>query len=415
MSAYIILLALYGCEGLFYASVIAMPAVLFQNLHQPIEWITYWTGLLALPWTLKVLAAPTVDRARNLRAPLISCLGVCVCACFSVTMLLHFRCATNALLLALGVLGCVAALLENFVDRIYMSVWTRDQQTRLMWFRNTAFRVTYLFGAGFIVAAAGYLNESLRGDDAHYGWTVAFAFDTVLCLLGMLGAIKFLPASTSFVEAEGTEPTLTEALLSFLRIKNLWKFLIYLSVFRIGDAVLSCVAQPFLLMDSAHGGMALKTSQVGFLYGTLGSISLILGGIAGGVAISKFGVRPLLIPFSLLQSGAVASYYALAIYKPDFVWVGLTNSFEQFTFGLTTACYSVVMLATVQPRHKATHYGLTCAFVNLGLLVPSMYSGTLVEQLGYANFFALSAVLSLLGPMVSVLLPSVSHEHSLLN
>ena len=76
------------------------------------------------------------------------------------------------------------------------------------------------------------------------------------------------------------------------------------------------MAQPFLLDSAAAGGLGLKTSTVGFIYGTCGAVSLLVGGVIGGFFITRCGAGRLLIPFSLLQSLSILAYYWLSITKP---------------------------------------------------------------------------------------------------
>jgi MFS transporter, PAT family, beta-lactamase induction signal transducer AmpG len=176
-------------------------------------------------------------------------------------------------------------------------------------------------------------------------------------------------------------------------------------IFRLGDALLLKMAQPFLIDDLSKGGLALSTSDVGLIYGTVGTFFLFIGGILGGWLISKRGLRKCILPFALLQNLALPLYWYLAAYKPAIFTVAAVNAFEQFSYGLGTAGYTVFLMSTVKPRYKAAHYAIVTAFMALGVMLPGMKSGALESVFGYANFFLLSFALSLPGIIVIPFLP----------
>jgi PAT family beta-lactamase induction signal transducer AmpG len=411
LSAVSLLTGLYFCEGLPFAIVVAMPVVYLKNCGLDNTHITLWTSLLALPWTLKGLWAPLVDRCEDLKKWIV-CSQVLAFGLMATLALAAFCQSHYFFILCLfAVLGLVAATQDLAIDAHYLSTYNAADQSRLMWLRNTAFRIAYLLGAGVLISFAGMVAEqTIIKSSVSTGWAVAFAISALLFGTAAICNFKSLTKASCKVQGpinskSSHHQTLPQALRAFNQIPGIWRIVSYVLVFRLGDAFLSSIAQPFLLDSRVAGGLDLKTSTVGLIYGTVGSISLIAGGMVGGLFIAARGARCLLIPFSLLQSLSLLGYYFLATARVALPVVCAVNSFEQLTFGLSTACYSVVLLTAVDPRYKATHFAVICAIMNFGLIVPGMLAGAMSDRLGYANYFMLSFLLSLCGPLISRLLP----------
>jgi PAT family beta-lactamase induction signal transducer AmpG len=158
------------------------------------------------------------------------------------------------------------------------------------------------------------------------------------------------------------------------------------------------------------------------IYGTVGTLFLLAGGLLGGWLVSRFGLKKCLLPTAIIQNSAILLYWALAMWKPSlmavpvsgfeqFSWqpnlvaVAAVNGYEQFSYGLGTAAYTVFLLSTVRPEFKAAHYATATAFMALGIMVPGMASGYIQEALGYQNFFLLSFLSSIPGMFAIFFLP----------
>ena len=146
----------------------------------------------------------------------------------------------------------------------------------------------------------------------------------------------------------------------------------------------------------------------------VGPIFLLLGGLLGGYLVAKFSLKKCLLPTALIQSGAIPLYWALAYFRPeDHAWIYAANSFEQFSYGLGTAAYTVFLLSVVKPQYKAAHYAIATAIMALGLVVPGYISGYMTTWLGYPNFFLVSFLTSIPGIITIFFLPIKDGEEKL--
>ena len=218
-----LLVSLYLCEGLPFAIVVAMPIVYFKNSGMGNAWLTMWTNIIALPWTLKALWAPIIDRtADKRRVQIVAAQATCAVLCMSLACGNYLHFSPMIMLAIFATLGFVAATQDLSIDALYLSMFDEAAQARLMWIRNTAFRISYLLGAGILISVAGYISEhDIGGTGGLSGWTTTFA----LCGLVMALASAYNAAAIQagklrqkigqFVVANSSNTGFGEALESF--------------------------------------------------------------------------------------------------------------------------------------------------------------------------------------------------------
>lgn len=430
---------LYFAEGLPYTIVNYMSVVFYKNLGASNSFIGWSTSMLAIPWTLKFLWSPLVDVYGSKKRWIV----VAQMVLGALALIVALGCfLPNAIYISLCiflVMAIASATHDIAIDGYYMDVLDKEQQAYYVGIRNAAYKVAWLLGSGFMVFLAGQLAEStslgVRG-----GWFVAFLVCTLLFLICGFFHWKALPepeVEKAIDTSKGERLGLADfgrIFLDFLDQPKIVAIVTYILIFRLGDALMLKMAQPFLLDDIEKGGLALKTSEVGIIYGTVGMLFLLAGGIFGGWLVSRFGLKKCLLPTALIQNGAIILYWWLAYLKPsgdsiaflsgfrelfrsfgsfaDSRWLNseivlttFVNSIEQFSYGLGVAAYTVFLLSTVKNKYKAAHYAIATALMALGLLVPGAVSGAIQEKFGYEQFFLISFLVSLPGIITIFFLP----------
>ena len=177
-------------------------------------------------------------------------------------------------------------------------------------------------------------------------------------------------------------------LSSFFQKPGIGLALAFILLYRFDEAQLVKVISPFLLDSRAAGGLGLATSQVGLAYGTFGVCALTLGGLLGGFAAAKHGLKTML-PFM------VGSMY---LPKLVFVFLSFTQpqnflaicgavAVEQFGYGFGFTAFMLYLLYFSDGPHKTAHYAICTGFMALGMMVPGMWSGWVADIVGYKHFF----------------------------
>jgi len=178
------------------------------------------------------------------------------------------------------------------------------------------------------------------------------------------------------------------AFLTFFQKRHILITIAFLLVYRFAEAQLVKLAAPFLLEMREGGGLALSTGEVGFVYGTIGVFMLVLGGILGGWAAARNGLRFWLGWMVLAINLPNLTYVFLSYVRPEsFLVVNAAIAVEQFGYGFGFAGFMLYMLYAARGQHETSHYAICTGFMALGMMLPGMFSGWLQELIGYQHFF----------------------------
>jgi PAT family beta-lactamase induction signal transducer AmpG len=179
--------------------------------------------------------------------------------------------------------------------------------------------------------------------------------------------------------------------------------LFFMLLFRMPEALLAKMAQPFMLRSVAEGGLALSTVTVGFTYGTVGVVCLLAGGLLGGWLVSRHGLRRWWWPMVLAISVPDLVYVYLAFAQPASLWViNACVALEQFGYGLGFTAYSLFLVYFARGEKSTSVFSLCTAFQALGMMLPGMVAGWLADELGFRLFFVFVVACCLVTFLVSI-------------
>ena len=180
---------------------------------------------------------------------------------------------------------------------------------------------------------------------------------------------------------------------SFFRKKHVWIAVTFILLYRFPEAQLVKMINPFLLDPATEGGLGLSTAQVGLVYGTIGIIGLTLGGILGGVLVSRYGLKRCLWPMALALTLPCGVFCWMSMAQPDpasmlnLVLINACVFIEQFGYGVGFTSFMLYMMYFAEGPSKTSHYAICTAFMALGMMIPGMFAGVLQEWMGYVGFF----------------------------
>jgi PAT family beta-lactamase induction signal transducer AmpG len=180
----------------------------------------------------------------------------------------------------------------------------------------------------------------------------------------------------------------TEVFATFFQKKQIGLILTFILVYRLGESQLMKMLSPFLVDDVAKGGMGLSTEDVGIIYGTFGVAALVIGGIIGGIVISRDGLGKWMLPMILTMHLPIIGFVLLSHFHPSSVlYIYITVVLEQFGYGFGFAAFMMYLIYVAEGESKTSHYSIATGFMALGMMLPGMASGYIQEYLGYGNFF----------------------------
>ncbi|MEN8202164.1 MAG: MFS transporter [Bacteroidota bacterium] len=225
-----------------------------------------------------------------------------------------------------------------------------------------------------------------------FAWTMVFAIIAVV-FIGFNIYHRFaLPRPLADQSNRSSEGSFLKEFLTtfadFFRKKNIGVILLFLLVYRLGESQLVKLASPFLLDSREADGLGLTTGDLGLIYGTIGIIALSLGGIIGGIAASRKGLKFWLWWMVAAMNLPNLVYVFLSYVMPSSLWVvGASVAVEQFGYGFGFTAYMLYMIYVSEGKHKTAHFAITTGFMALGMMIPGMISGKLQELIGYQHFF----------------------------
>jgi PAT family beta-lactamase induction signal transducer AmpG len=400
---------LYFTSGLPYVSVATLSGIMYKNLGVSNADLARYTSDLTLPWVLKPLWSPLIELIASQRRWVVLTQALMAAAMFAAAWWIPSQSFLMATLVCFWLIAIGSATHDIAADGFYMAGMPdpRDQA----WFvgiRSSFYRLSMVVGSGLLVALAGTLvNYGRTQADA---WSIVFSVVAAyLAIIAVYHAI-FLPRPARVApKVSSAAEVFTEfgkTFVTFFQKPGIVFSLAYLLLYRIGEAPLVKLKAPFLLDDRSLGGMGLNNQQVGLIDGTIGILLLTIGGIIGGITVSRDGLRKWLVPMALCINLPHALYVWLAYAQPESLWiVGAVVGFEQFMYGFGFAGYMLYMLQLSRGEHQTAHYALCTGFMALGMLIPGRYAGMLQEMLGYKHFFVMVFALAIPSILVTMLAP----------
>jgi PAT family beta-lactamase induction signal transducer AmpG len=196
----------------------------------------------------------------------------------------------------------------------------------------------------------------------------------------------------------------------FFRKPGIAAIIAFLLLYRFPEAQLLKLTTPFLLDPREAGGLALTTSAVGFIYGTVGVVMLTIGGIVGGFLAARYGLGRVLWPMALAMHLPNLAFLVLGYLQPENRWVITAGvAVEQFGYGFGFTAYMLYCVYVAAGKNQTVHYALCTGFMALGMMIPGMWSGWLQELIGYQHFFVW-IMLSMIPSLIAVALIPVDRD-----
>lgn len=405
---------LYFAEGIPYFLVNNISVMMFAKMGVPNDSLSFFTTLLYFPWFLKGIWSPIVDVVKTKRWWIVTMQVLLSALCIGLTLSLpHPDAATIAakgtsvslfsVTLILFIIAAFASATHDIAaDGFYMLAHSPSSQARFIGIRSTFYRIASVFGQGVLVYIAGEVES--RTGDIPWSWQVTLGVTAVVMFLITIYHIFVMPHSDDDkprVDESGKQNTWAElghSFSTFFTKKGVWLAILFMLLYRLPEGFLIKLCQPFLV-DAREvtynaagqiigGGLGLDTRMVGLLYGTIGVIFLLLGGIVGGMYISKRGLKRSLWIMAAAMTLPCLSFVYLSTCLPTDPWaIGTAIVIEQFGYGFGFTAYMMYMMYFSEGEFKTSHYAICTAFMALSMMLPGFVAGKIEMAIGYEWFF----------------------------
>lgn len=382
-----ILWTLYFVQGLpFGFQATALPVYL-RSEGMSLAGVGLATAL-SLPWSLKILWAPLVDRFGGGR------FGRRRSWILPLQLLLAATCAAAALvppneglapiLVLVFAMNLLAATLDIAVDGLAVDVLELAELGQGNVAQVVGFKVGMLTGGGLLVWASGTI-----------GWEGLF-----LAMAALIGACFLFTLTWSEThQARRREPgsplvhpRFGEIFAALRRVASEpgagW-LLLFVGTYKLGETMADTMFKPFLV-DAGYGGQ-----QIGLWVGTWGMLFSIAGSVGGGLMAQRMPLLRAVGIAAALRAIPVAGEWWLSLVEPTPERVLAVTCVEHLFGGALTTAMFAYMMSRIDRRIGATHYTLLAALEVWGKLPAGWASGFVAARMSYPFLFGLATVLSI--------------------
>lgn len=255
-------------------------------------------------------------------------------------------------------------------------------------------------GAGAAIKVMGYrLAMIVSGGlalilaDQWIGWGNTYVLMGGLMLLCALATL-WAPEPEHVARApRSLREAVAEPLHEFFTRRGALAILLLIVLYKLGDAFAGALSTTFLIR-----GAGFTPTEVGTVNKVLGLAATIIGALAGGSIMSRWGLYRSLMAFGLLQAVSNLAYWLIAV-SPKNIWLMATGvGIENLCGGLGTASFVGLLMALCRQRFSATQFALLSALSAVGrTYLAGPLTPPLVNHLGWPGFFLLTVVIALPG------------------
>ena len=397
---------------------------MFTNMGMSKGDMAMYTSLLYLPWVIKPLWSPFVDIIRTKRWWVVL-MQVLMSVAFALTAFTLPHPSQDVIaaggtqvslflitLVLFWITAFASATHDIAADGFYMLALEPSDQSFYVGIRSTFYRLSSIFGQGVLVVIAGLLETHLG--DIPKAWSITLLVSAVLFAAITLWHTFFLPrpSADSVRNLGGSQSGAAVEILkefgrtfvTFFKKKGVLIAMLFMLLYRLPEAFLVKMMNPFLLDSMEKGGLGLTTQAVGLVYGTVGIAALTAGGILGGIAASRWGLKKSLWPMAMALTLPCLSFVFLSAFQPDNLWIiGSCVALDQFGYGFGFTAYMLYLIYFSEGEFKTAHYSLCTAFMALSMMLPGMIAGYIQEWVGYTYFFGFVMVCCLVTVLVTFL------------
>lgn len=361
-----------------------------------------FASLIGLPYTLKFLWAPLMDRivppflGRRRGWMLMTQLSVAA-AIWSMSYFDPVQSLTKLVAMA------VAVAFFSASQDIVLDAHRRDTLlSHELGFGSALFVNGYRLGMLFSGAFALYLADNMS-------WPAVYRILSVGIGVGVLATLLSVEPRES-----RAPPSLQQAVvapfLDYFSRNRAWIGLLFLLLYKLGDGVATNMTTPFYLQ------IGFTKTEIAAVAKTVGLGAMIVGGLTGGALMLRLGLARALVIFGIFQAISISTFALLTITGPQVSALAWIVGFENFCSGLGTTAFLGFLASICDRRFSATQYALFSSFVSVPRAFIAAPAGIFVTGLGWAKFFLFCTLIALPGlflvPLVTPLIREEKEGHS---
>jgi len=344
-------------------------------------------ALVGLPYTLKFLWAPFLDRFTlpflgRRRGWLIVAQILLICSIAGLGLTSPGK-SPWVVALAAFLVTFFSASQDIIVDA-YRREDLADEELGL----GSSFYVNG-YRIGMLLASGGGL---IMAD--HMSFAMVYLIMAACMLPGLLTTLLTPEPAILFGTPKSMKDAVIDPLVEyFSRNGALW-ILAFILLYKIGDTMASAMTIPFYL------DIGFSKTEIGTVVKLFGFWATIIGGLAGGVIMLKLGINRSLWIFGFFQAVSTAGFALLSRIGENITALAGVIAFENLSSGMGTAAYVAFMASITNKKFTATQYALLTSLMGVPRVLASAPTGFFVEQIGWFGFFIACTLIAIPGMLI---------------
>ncbi len=231
----------------------------------------------------------------------------------------------------------------------------------------------------------------------YYDWRVVFMIVAAFMAIGIVMTLVIDEAIEDPSPPKSLRDSIIEPFRDFIGRTGLGPALLvlaFLFFYKLGDNLATALQTTFF-HDVGFTGL-----QIGTISKTAGLISVIIGGMVGGLVMVKLSINRALWLFGVVQVFSILGFALLAEVGANPWMLGVAVAFEYLGVGLGASALIAFMARTTNPAFAATQLALFTALASVPRVFANATTGLIVEQTGWTNFFLLCTLAAIPGMLL---------------
>lgn len=331
-------------------------------------------SLVGLPYTLKFLWAPLMDRyvppflGRRRGWMLVSQLALIL----AIAATGFSRPASKPMIVAALVLAVAffSATQDVAVDAYNTELLRPEEYGLGSTVYATAYRAAMVVSGSLALILADHLP-----------WKAVYLLMAAAMLFGVAASFLAPEPQLKVKPPASLREAVVCPLREFFGRPGAWEILLFIVIYRVDYNMIWNMTTPFVL------AAGFSKTDVGVVTKGIGMGATIAGGLLGGGLMMRLGLMRALVAFGIAQAATGASYLALAHLGRSYPMMVTAITLENLCGGMANAALTAFMMTLCDKRYTATQYALITSFMALSRYAGSAPSGFLVKWLGWPTFF----------------------------
>lgn len=337
---------------------------------------------LKLPWVLKFLWSPAIDRSSHCTADYKRWIFTSEIVYAIIILAISFLDLQTDMttIIMLIIFAFVASATQDIAtDALAVLSFDKKDKSLVNSMQSVGSFAGAMIGGGLLLL----LYHNL-------GWNKLLPYLAAFVIIALIPLFFFRKNDNTILQQEYSAPH-PDDLLGFFKQKGIWKQVLFLFLYYAGLVGTLAMLRPMLV----DYGYSIK--EIGVMSGIIGASIGCLGSVAAGFVVRHFGRHFSRILFALFILASVVYFYLLVNYLPvNIATLHIGVCLLWGSYGMATIVVFTTSMDCVRKGYEGTDFTLQTVITHLSGMIMAALSGRIAGQFGYSNLFLTEIFIAIL-------------------